>query len=638
MAERWHDDALAEAEESALADAAVALMNQYGSATPEARPEIMVRLRAVLEGDLDAAGLAESDDLGSASIGGADPGTESDDGDQAGDQDDDGAFDEAFDEDGGYPPPEPTHIARQRVRRAASHTFSPQNLQSSPTILPGIGPATAEQLARLGIHQVVDILWHLPARHEDYSQLRTISQLQPGEKATIIANLWEVRERKVGINRSMVQGILADGTGTLHATWWNRFIIKQLTPGSTMRWSGKVGLYMGQKTLDNPVFEDVDDERVATGRLAPIYPLTEGLGQKRLREIIKLVLDEFAAMLADPLPKSILDQYELMALGEALQQVHFPDDSEQLAAALRRLTFEELFYVQLGVLQRRADLTQATAQPLPSDRAMIERFAASLPFALTGAQMRVLDEIAADIAREVPMTRLIQGDVGSGKTAVAAGVMAIAATNRAQSALLAPTQILAEQHFRGITTLLASQSRPDATPIRVELLTGRVTGDERTRVLTGLANGQIDVVVGTTALIQEAVEFANLGFVVVDEQHRFGVEQRGALRNKGAQPHLLVMSATPIPRSLALTVYGDLDISVIDEMPPGRIPVKTKWFRPAERERLYNFMRREASEGRQGFIVYPLVEESENLTAGAAVEEYTRLSEEVFPALNVALL
>jgi ATP-dependent DNA helicase RecG len=251
----------------------------------------------------------------------------------------------------------------------------------------------------------------------------------------------------------------------------------------------------------------------------------------------------------------------------------------------------------------------------------------------------VLDEVNRDLARTVPMTRLVQGDVGSGKTAIAAAAMFVAAANGAQAAMLAPTQILAEQHHRSLSKLLGNLTRPDGRPLEVALLTGRVTGGAREAILAALSAGEVDILVGTTALIQDAVEFANLGLVVVDEQHRFGVEQRGALRNRGdVQPHLLVMSATPIPRSLALTLYGDLDLSIIDEMPPGREPIKTKWFRPRERERVYGFMRHEAQAGRQAFVVYPLVEESEKLNVGAAVSEHERLQTEVFPDLRLALL
>ncbi|MFN8444496.1 MAG: ATP-dependent DNA helicase RecG [Caldilineaceae bacterium] len=543
-------------------------------------------------------------------------------------------------EDESIAEPEPVPLFRPRSqKREGRSNRNPRDLQSAVTILPGVGESTAEQLARLGINKVIDLLWHLPTRHEDYSTMRTIAQLRPGEQVTVIANLWEVKERKVGINRQMVQGILADGTGTLHATWWNRFITKQLTPNETYRFSGKISLYMGQKTIDNPTFEDADKEMIATGRLAPIYPLTEGVTHKRLRNLIYQVLDEYSNFLNDPLPKALLEKNHLPDLASALWQIHFPDDAAQLEAARKRLAFEELFYIQLGVFQRRRELQQVASQSLVSDPERMAQFQAALPFPLTGAQQRVIGEIEADLKRNIPMTRLVQGDVGSGKTAVAAAAMWVAVNNGTQSALLAPTQILAEQHYRGINRLLSPLTRPDGTPLSVELLTGRVTGSDRERVLAGMSDGTIDIVIGTTALIQEHVEIANLGVVVVDEQHRFGVEQRGALRTRSeAQPHLLVMSATPIPRSLALTLYGDLDLSIIDEMPPGRIPIQTKLFHPSERERLYSFMRREAKEGRQAFIIYPLVEESDKLDVGAAVEAYERLSKDALSDLRLALL
>lgn len=537
------------------------------------------------------------------------------------------------------PPPEPTHVARERVRRQqAASRRNPEDLLASVTVLSGVGSSTADMLARLGIQRVVDLIWHLPSRHDDFSQQRTIAQLRPGEQVTVIANLWEVRERKISMKRQMVQAVLSDGTGTLHANWWSKYVRNQLKPGTTMRFSGKVGLFLGHKTLENPAFEDVDEEMVATGRLTPVYPLTEGLGNKKLRTLVKQALDEYVDLAIDPLPDFIADEHDLLPLAQALRQVHFPGDHAELAAGLRRLAFDELLYIQLGVLQRRRELHTATAQSLAHDEALLESFRAGLPFALTNAQARVLDEMSRDLTRTVPMTRLVQGDVGSGKTAIAAAGMCVAAANGAQSALLAPTQILAEQHHRSLSKLLGAQTKPDGRPLEIALLTGRVTGNARDTILAALAAGEIDILVGTTALIQETVEFANLGLVVVDEQHRFGVEQRGALRNRGMQPHLLVMSATPIPRSLALTLYGDLDLSVIDEMPPGREPIKTKWFRPAERERVYGFIRHEAREGRQAFVVYPLVEESEKIDAGAAVSEYERLQTEIFPDLRLALL
>lgn len=652
MGERWREDAGTEALDDNLVQVILSLMAHYETVNQQLRPQVANKIRAVLLGeveDLDALldelvgdratteTASPSHPLTDAALSElADEEEEWDEADVEVVEDEHGAY-------AAYPPPEPTHVARERVRRQQRQqeraNRNPHDLQAAPTILAGVGEATAENLARLGIQKVVDLLWHLPVRHEDYSQLRTIDQLEPGEQVTIIANLWDVKTRKISMKREMVQGIIADGTGTLHATWWNKYIIKQLKPGSTLRFSGKVGLYMGQKTLDNPLFEDADTDMIATGRLAPVYRLTEGLSQKRIRELIRQVLDELAHFMSDPLPPELRDDYDLPELATALQQMHFPDSQEQLTRAHKRLAFEEFLYIQLGVLQRRRELQRNPALVLPSDATLLQQFTERLPFALTGAQHRVLSELVSDISRSLPMTRLVQGDVGSGKTAVAAGAMWIAGANGVQSAMLAPTQILAEQHHRGISRLLAGLQRPDGQPLEVALLTGRVIGNERDRILAGLRSGDIDIVVGTTALIQEQVEFNNLGFVVVDEQHRFGVEQRGALRNKSAkQPHLLVMSATPIPRSLALTIYGDLDVSVIDEMPPGRIEIKTKSFRPRERERLYNFLRREVETGRQAFIVYPLVEESDKLDVGAAVEEHKRLSQEVFPNLRLALL
>ncbi|MBW7883026.1 MAG: ATP-dependent DNA helicase RecG [Caldilineaceae bacterium] len=661
MAERWAADARAEDVDPLLVDALVALMSEFDDAEEETRPAVASRMRSVMAGDMDAvqAVVAEAgEEPLDIPPGDDEPPDEPpdepeqpveapaarpasrDQGPGLGSVYDISDYEEEGEPEASVPPPEPTHVAQERVRKQqAAARRSPADLQAEVTILPGVGDATAEQLARLGINQVIDLLWHLPFRYDDYSQMRTIDKLQPGEQATVIANLWDVHERKVSMNRTIVQGILGDSTGTLHATWWNKWVIKQLQTGATMRFSGKISLYLGQKTIDNPVFEDVDEERVATGRLAPVYRLTEGLSNKRMRTLIHDLLEGYADFLNDPLPTEVRGTYDLPNLATSLWQVHFPDSHEQLQSARRRLAFEELFYIQLGVQQRRAMLRAAAAQPLPLDDSQLERFVAALPFPLTGAQERVIDEIRRDLARTVPMTRLVQGDVGSGKTAVAAAAMWTTLLNGAQAAMLAPTQILAEQHHRGLGNLLGQLARPDGQPVTVALLTGRVTGTEREQVLNGLAGGTVDVVVGTTALIQEGVEFNNLGLIVVDEQHRFGVEQRGALRSRAeGQPHLLVMSATPIPRSLALTVYGDLDVSRIDEMPPGRTPIKTKRFYPAQRERLYNFIRREVDAGRQAYIIYPLVEESDKLDVGAAVDAHKRLQEEIFPELRVGLL
>ncbi len=653
MAARWEADARAENEDPAAILALVNLMGDYDRAAQADRPALAAAMRAALEGELppepseksEASQKVEDDDAPLPDIpDGLPPGQDEDEFEP--EYEDEYGADEPEDPSSGVrtprlPPPLPTNVAARRAaqQRGVQRSKNPADLSASPSILSGIGPNRLELLNTLGIATVADLLWHLPHRHEDYSSLRTIAELQPGEQVTIIANLWDVKERKLSHNRKMVQGILSDGTGTLHATWWNPWIAKQLKVNSTMRWSGKVGLYLGQKTLDNPAFEEADEEMVATGRLAPVYPLTEGVTNNWLRGLIRQTLDGYAHLLADPLPEELRREYNLPDLPTALAQAHFPDTAEALAAALRRLAFEELLYVQLGVLQRRAALREGTAPDFHIEPETMEGFLAGLPFEPTGAQRRAFEEIAMDLRRSVPMTRLVQGDVGSGKTAVAAGAMYLAALNGAQSAMLAPTQILAEQHHRTLSSLMERLALPDGRSLRVALLTGRVTGEARQRVIAELQDGSIDVVVGTTALIQEWVEFNHLGLIVVDEQHRFGVEQRGALRTKGAlQPHVLVMSATPIPRSLALTVYGDLDVSIIDEKPAGRQEITTKLFRPRERERLYAFIRREAREGRQAFIIYPLVEESEKLDVGAAVEAHERLRRDIFPNLSVGLL
>ncbi len=677
MATRWADDARAEGVDATLLERTRSLMQRYGSEGAEERPDTVALLRRLLAGDPQA--LAESEAAAAAPVPPPAPLPERTEaarrpppvqttedtppemalgatyvyeyreaatpGEADGALPDGGVPDAAEADAAAGPPPAPSdgataaRPAQPRPRSSNRPARKRQDLEAAPTLLQGVGPSINEQLRRLGIERVADLLWHLPARHEDFTQLKTIADLRPGEQATVVANLWQVNERNVGINKKLLEGVLTDSTGTLTARFWNRWALRGINTGTTLRLSGKVGLFMGKKTLDNPVVEDADSEALAAGRLAPVYPLTEGLSQKKVRQLTRQALEDFVHFVTDPLPEELRRRYNLMDLTDALWGVHFPDSQAQLEAARRRLAFEELFYVQLGVLQRRRTLREATAPALVADEAMLDAFAAALPFPLTGAQRRVLREVAQDLAHPIPMTRLVQGDVGSGKTAVAAGAMYVVVQSGRQAAMLAPTQILAEQHHRGINRLLGGLTQPDGEPIEVALLTGRVTGAERERVLAGLRDGSINVVVGTTALIQGNVEFEDLALAVVDEQHRFGVEQRGALRTKAdKQPHVLVMSATPIPRSLALTVFGDLDLSILDEMPPGRTPIRTVLFRPTERERVYGFVRREAQAGRQAFIVYPLVEESALLEAGAATQEHERLQREVFPDLRVALL
>ena len=519
----------------------------------------------------------------------------------------------------------------------------PSNVLGRPiTVLKGIGAKRAEQYLRLGIETVGDLIWHLPQRYDDYSRVRPIAGVGEGESLSVVANLRRFSERKFAYKKEILQAIFSDGSGTIRTTWWNQsWIEKRLTIGKTYRLSGVVGLYMGHKTLENPIFEEIGPDVIKDGPILPVYGLTAGLRSSDVSKQVQQALRLGLPSLQDPLPETLCRHYDLIPLTDALRDIHSPETPERLENARRRIIFEEFFYLQLGVQRRRQEIQHFNAAAMTVDQELLADYQTALPFALTGAQQRTLDEVRRDMGRRVPMSRLIQGDVGSGKTVVAAGAMLIAAANGYQSALLAPTQILAEQHFRGLHKLLEGVELADGNRPSVALLTGRIIGQEREAALAGLADGSVQIVVGTTALIQEKVAFANLGFVVVDEQHRFGVGQRAAARDKGGEtavPHLLVMSATPIPRSLALTVYGDLDVSVIDEMPPGRTPIKTKRFLPTDRERLYGFMRRQARDGRQSYIIYPLVEESETLDVGAAVDAHARLSEEIFPDQRVGLL
>jgi ATP-dependent DNA helicase RecG len=516
------------------------------------------------------------------------------------------------------------------------------------TRLPSVGPSLAQRLEKLGVRTIRDLLYLLPTRYEDYSRLRTIERLEFGEHVTVIGTVWSLESRLVGENRKMVTAVVGDGTGEIQMTWFNPFVERRLRSGRAYTFGGKIDSYRGRLLMRNPEFEPLERHQVHTGRLVPIYPLTEGISARWLRRIMDHAVNAWAAEVSDFLPEQVRQHSHLVTLGEALRQIHFPDNSERLEAAHRRLSFDEFFLLQLGVLGQRKRFHENQARPLKADEELLAPFLGSLSFALTGAQQRAIHEIMGDLRGSHPMSRLLQGDVGSGKTAVAAAALWMAVANGCQGAIMAPTEILAEQHARSFGAVFDSLTVHQAgRPVRIALLTGSMRRSDRDSALTALAEGQIDIVIGTHALIQGGVSFRDLAVAVVDEQHRFGVEQRGALRQKGIQPHILVMSATPIPRSLALTIYGDLDITVLDEMPAGRLPVKTKWLTSSQRERAYTFIRRQVQEGRQAFIIYPLVEETEtgaenpSLAAGdvrSAVEAHRWLHRDVFSDLRLGLL
>jgi ATP-dependent DNA helicase RecG len=503
------------------------------------------------------------------------------------------------------------------------------------TVLRGIGPKQAENLQRLGLRTMGDTLYFFPRRYVDYSAIKTINQLEFGQEVTVLAVVWEAYNKRIqGGRSSMLKCILRDGTGTIEAPWFNQpWLVNKLTQGRQVQVAGRVDEYLGRLTLKNAVLEDLDREALGTGRIVPIYPLTKDVSATALRRWMYEAVGYTAPKVVDPLPESIRTRINLLPLSEALLQIHFPDSQEKLAAARKRLAFDEMLLLQLGVQRQRQEWKSEIGQALRVFDEKLNALIATLPYELTGAQKRAVADIRADLAKPVPMNRLLQGDVGSGKTVVAALAMAVAVGAGAQAAIMAPTAILAEQHYRNISKLLGED-------ISTALLLGATPDSEKQRIYDGLRDGSIKIVIGTQALIQEKVEFANLGLVVMDEQHRFGVAQRAKLRSKGTAgaPHVLVMTATPIPRTLALTVYGELELSIIDEMPPGRVPIVTRIMYVNERERAYAFLRAQIQQGRQAYIICPLVEESDKIEAKAAVEEYERLQTQIFPDLKLGLL
>jgi ATP-dependent DNA helicase RecG len=529
---------------------------------------------------------------------------------------------------------------------------SPTTLDAPITVVKGISTTLASRFGNLGVKTVRDLLYFFPHRHIDYSKLKTISQLVEGEEQTIIANVWQAQETRPGGRRS-TEAIVGDETGNMRVVWFNQpYLAKTLTTNARIILSGKVSLFKGRHVFQSPEWELAEgQDSVHTGRLVPIYPLTRGLHPRQVRRLMKEFIDRWAGQVNDFLPDDLRKKLGFLELPEAISQAHYPENDETKDKARTRLAFDELFLLQLGVMKKKRDFQETRAStPLDIKDDLLTRFLTSLPFTLTSAQSKVLGEIKSDLAKATPMCRLLQGEVGSGKTVVATAALLLAAANRLQGAFMAPTEILAEQHFATICQLFSKLGKEDGegnvrsykgilnNPITIALLIGDIKQAGKKQIQKQVQAGEIDIVIGTHALVQKGLEFANLGLVVVDEQHRFGVEQRSALREKGFNPHMLVMTATPIPRTLALTLYGDLDLSVITELPPGRQAVKTKWLKPEQRESAYAFVRKQVGEGRQAFILCPLIEESETIEAQAAVTEYERLSKEVFPDLRVGLL
>jgi ATP-dependent DNA helicase RecG len=569
------------------------------------------------------------------------------------------------------PPPPPQNTVPLEAGMSQGHT-SLTLLSADVTAIPGVGTSVATRLHHLGIRTIRDMLFYFPREHRDYSKLEKIANIPFNELSTTMGLIWDVETKRTGGGRTRTIATISDETGKLYASWFNQpYLEKKLkaskgaylvVTGTKQRFGNKV-----EFSVRSHEFPEQGD-LLNTGRLVPTYPLTEGLNAGRLRTFTKWVVDRYSAMVPEYLPASLRAKAKLLPLPEAVAQMHYPESEEMRVRAKQRLAFDELFLIQLGMQERRSrwqqeaprgnilkidttrifidpplsrdeqskqeelDVSDIAGSTLWSTIATEHPFEATLPFTFTEAQRRVICEIFADLAQSRPMCRLLQGDVGAGKTAVAAAALFMAALNGYQGAIMAPTELLAEQHARSIGKML------EPFGIRTVLLTGSQRTRERTQSKMALESGQAAIAIGTHALIQEDVNFQKLGLVIIDEQHRFGVEQRDALRQKGYHPHMLVMTATPIPRTLSLTLYGDLDISVLDQLPPGRQKIISRWRTGTRRGEANTLIAHQIAEGRQAFIICPLIEESETLAVKAATSEYERLQREVFPRQRLGLL
>ena len=536
-------------------------------------------------------------------------------------------------------------MAASRTTPSSSQRNNRTSLDLKVEALPGVGTESAKLLERLGIRTIGDLLWHLPTRYLDFSDIRPVRHLLAEREQTTEAIVGAIGQRRTARGQMMTEVELLDPADLrpsgVKATWFGRqFIKERFREGQLIRLSGKATWFGRSLQLSNPKVEAADAERVHTGRMVPVYKLTEGLKEGHLRRWLHTAVEgapkrsPVVTEVADELPPAIRERRELLPLAEALKEVHFPSTEARLIEGRRRLAFDELLVLQLGLAQRRARWQKdARAPTLAAPDAAVREWIAALPFTLTAGQLEAFAEIRADIGRTIPMSRLLEGDVGSGKTVVAALAARIAVASGAQAALMAPTELLAEQHFRTLTMLFANGGPS------VRLLTSSVSGSDRRDILARLAAGELDVVVGTHALVVEGVEFKRLGLAVVDEQHRFGVRQRTTLREKGVDPHLLLTTATPIPRTLTQTIYRDLDLSILRELPAGRQEIRTEVRPPEALPKVWPWLRDHIANGEQAFIVTPRIDPADGEDdAPSAIETYQELSTEALKGLRVALL
>ncbi|OGF23280.1 ATP-dependent DNA helicase RecG [Candidatus Falkowbacteria bacterium RBG_13_39_14] len=542
-----------------------------------------------------------------------------------------------------------------------------------------IGQATASRLKKLGIETVEDLVFYFPFRYDDFSQVLKISGLKPGLRASVEGRIDLIQNKRSPVKRKIItEAMITDDSGTIKAVWFNQpFLTKSLRIGDKVFLAGRVDYDFHGIQMTSPSYEKLgyQKETIHTARLVPVYSITENLTQKQIRTLIKIALD-MAGEIEEYLPDEILGKYSFLAIREALNEIHFPSSNEKMRESKRRLKFDELFLLQLEAQILRYNLRQKKSPLIEFKAHEVVEFVKSLPFKLTDAQRKAAWEILKDLRETRPMNRLLEGDVGSGKTVVAAISMYNAALNGYQAVMMAPTEILARQHFNGLSKLFSgfgiSAGLLTRTALEISAKGGSASGGrnclsakasaqagkleislsdksamikgkiKKAKIIEMINNGDIDIVIGTHALLQEKVEFKNLALAIIDEQHRFGVEQRKMLREKSGDPltmpHFLSMTATPIPRSLALTVYGDLDLSILDEMPVGRKKIITKVVAPQNRGKAYDFIKKQIEQGRQSFVICPLIDPSDKMGFKSVTEEYKKLDKEIFKDISIGML
>ena len=521
-------------------------------------------------------------------------------------------------------------------------------LFSSVQYLKGIGPQRAEQLQKIGLKTLEDVLFYLPRRYQDRSEILPISKIEPGTVATLCGTIASLDGRP-GFRRGSVnifKASVVDETGRIGVVWFNQpYLRKYFNKGDRILLHGRIELYKDKLQIVSPEFELLDTEEGAPeiDKIAPIYTLPQGFSQKMYRKLVKGVLEKNLPSVTEVLPFDIRARRKLLNIAKSLINIHFPQSHDLERAAYERLSFEEFFLYQMPLVLRKLKRKEKQGIPFEVDEIFLDKFIATLPFSLTEDQKAVLGEIKADMRLPRPMQRLLQGDVGSGKTIVAVLASLIAANNGYQAAFMAPTEILARQHYEKLKAQLSifhkkTEIRGEKTEINVGVLTSSLSEKEKKQALGEIKKGKVDIVIGTHALIQGEIEFKRLGLIVIDEQHKFGVSQRALLPKKGVNPDILIMTATPIPRTLAITLYGDMDISFIRQLPKGRKKINTALYSLTERPTVYDFVKTQIRQGRQAYIVYPLIEENPRLALSSAKSMYKEFSQDVFKDFKVGLI